>query len=471
MTPLVSIIIPAYNAAATLVETLDSVAATTYPNIEIIVVDDGSRDETLAVARTWAETHPCCQVFTQANAGVSAARNRAIRHAKGVYILPVDSDNTIEPDFVSLAVEVLENRSEVKVVAPRADFFGERTGEWTQPPFSLRLLARKNMIDACAMYRRADYCLTTGYNETFPYREDWDFWLSMFENGGKFVRLDKILLHYRVRSGSKRISDRARKRELIHVINTRHRDFIYSQLGGPLHYHRSWSRFFNFFRSEKTVGEFSHWEQGEVIYSGRNTLRQLDGCVSKSFAVPSLWRGILYGLFVKSKARRSYEYALRLQGLTPAPIAYREVRVLGILRESEYVCYQSPCEGVFRDLRHPMRQEIVNREQILEAIGRFTARMHQAGALHGDYSEGNILFSMDASTIHVVDLNRIQFRQSLGWKERMLNFERLNIDRKALTTIVTAYAQAMGDNPERDIDFVLSHRWSKHIKQGITYLE
>lgn len=468
-TPLVSIIIPAYNAEATIRQTLDSVAAATYPCVETIVVDDGSSDNTLSIARSWAAEHSECIVLHQPNRGVSAARNAAIRASRGEYILPVDADNTIEPDYVRLAAEVLSTRPEVKVVGCRADFFGDRTGEWHQPTFSYPLLARKNCIDTCSMYRRADYDRTTGYNESFPFREDWDFWLSMFETGGDFVRLDRILMHYRVRRDSKRISDRARKHELIDVINARHHHFIYRQLGGPLHYHRSWSRLINFFRRERSVGTMPLPAAGaRIIYRGRNTLLEQDGVVIKRFARPAWWRQIIYGLFVRSKARRSYEYAQLLSGLTPAPVGYREVRYLGLLMQSEYACALSPCPHVFRQLR---TTDFAHREDILAAIGRFTATLHRMGVIHRDYSEGNILFAEDGSRVEVVDLNRIRFYSHLSWTQRMQNFERLNIDRDALCAIIRAYASEMGDDAEQDCRYVLSHRWSKHVKQGITYLD
>lgn len=469
MKPLVSIIVPVYNAEAFLEETLRSLAACTYEPLEVVTVDDGSTDGSLHILENFARQDARFRVFRQANAGVSVARNHAIRESRGTYILPVDSDNLIEPSLIDKAVKVLEQRAEVKGVGCRADFFGERSGEWKVEEYSPRLLARKNMLDACAMYRRSDYEQTGGYMEGLQVREDWDFWLSMLEKGGTFYRIPEILLHYRVRSGSKRVRDREQKRELIRVINQRHHDFIYEQLGGPLHYHRSWSRLLNLLRSEKIVGDFRNWEDGDIIYQKRNILRRYEGCIIKQFAIPNLWRGIIYGLFTKSKARRSYEYGLRLGELTPAPIAYREVRVLGILRESWYVCRESECTHTFNELiGHP---EMEGREQILKAIGRFTAQLHRQGIWHMDYSGGNILWECQGQSaeckVQVIDLNRMRFHLP---QEPLLGFERLNIDREALRTMAYAYAEVQGLDPEATAEYVITHRWHKHIKQGITNL-
>ena len=468
MKPLVSVIVPLYNAAPYITEALESIMASTYRPLEVIVMNDGSTDNSLSVAQAFAKEHKEVCVMTQANAGASAARNHAIQESKGIYILPVDADNRIHPLYIEEAVAVLEARPEVRVVSCRAEFFGARTGEWITPPFSHSLLARKNMIDTCAMYRRTDWDKTLGYNEHCAAREDWDMWLSLFELGGEFVRLPDIRLYYRVREGSKRIQDRALKHLLIEQINRRHPAYMEKYLGGPLHYHRSWSKVLNLFRSVKQVGEWTKWEAGEVIFQRRNTLRQIDGAVVKAFAVPGFWRGLWYGLFGKSKARRSYEYALRMEGLTPKPIAYREVRICGILRESYYACKASECTHTFNELIGA--PEYMNREAILQAIGRFTATLHQRGILHQDYSGGNILFNEDGSRVELIDLNRIRFCKRLSKETRLRNFERLNIDRAALTTMASAYAEQMGENAAEDAAYIIAHRWYKHEKQGITNL-
>lgn len=441
MKPLVSVIVPLYNASAFIVEALDSIVASTYRPIEVIVMNDGSTDDSLSMAQTFAKEHPEVKVLSQPNAGASAARNHAIRESKGTYILPVDADNRIHPLYIEEAVAVLEARPEVRVVGCRAEFFGARTGEWITPPFSHALLARKNMIDTCAMYRRADWNQTLGYNEHCAAREDWDLWLSLFELGGEFVRLPEIRLYYRVREGSKRIQDRALKHKLIEQINLRHPKYMERYLGGPLHYHRTWSKFLNLFRSVKQVGEFEHWTEGEIIDARRNILRLKDGVVVKQFRTPNILRGIWYGLFGTSKARRSYENAQRLGVLTPSPIAYREVRICGILRESWYACRQSVCPYTFIDLiDHP---DFPNRSQILFAIGQFTARLRQQGVWHRDYSAGNILFNADGSHLEVIDLNRIRWRKHVPGDP----FARLRrIEPEGIQIMEEGYASLSGHN-------------------------
>ena len=241
----VSVIVPVYNMEQYLQETLVSIAQSDYPLFEVIVVDDGSTDRSLQIARQYAASDSRFTVISQPNKGVSAARNNAVHNSKGEYILPVDADNLIASDYIFKAAAVLDANPQIKVVSAQAEFFGEKSGLWHLPQFSLQLLARKNLIDTCAMYRRCDYDQTDGYCEYFTAREDWDFWLSMFERGGDFYRLPDIGFYYRVRQNSKRIQDRKFKRQLIDNLNLRHHDFIYLQLGGPLRYHRTWSRLIN----------------------------------------------------------------------------------------------------------------------------------------------------------------------------------------------------------------------------------
>ena len=105
MPPLVSILIPSHNAAPWLGATLESALAQTHPRVEIIVVDDGSRDETLALARTFAACG--VRVASQPNSGAASARNHALRLAGGDYIQFLDADDLLAPDKIALQLAAL----------------------------------------------------------------------------------------------------------------------------------------------------------------------------------------------------------------------------------------------------------------------------------------------------------------------------------------------------------------------------
>lgn len=102
--PLVSAIIPAYNAERTVAETLASVAAQTYAAIEILIVDDGSTDSTAAIAQAFCASDTRARLIRQPNSGVAVARNAAIAQCTGAFVAPIDADDLWHPDYLSILV-------------------------------------------------------------------------------------------------------------------------------------------------------------------------------------------------------------------------------------------------------------------------------------------------------------------------------------------------------------------------------
>lgn len=484
----VSVVIPLYNMEAFLAETLDSVLASDYPNFEVIVMDDGSTDRSLDIARSYAERDARVKAFTQTNTGACAARNAAIAHSSGTYILPVDADNRIAPTFIRHAVEAIEADEEVKVVCPRAEFFGDRTGEWKLRPYSPELLARKNMMDTCALYRRADWERVGGYCEEIIAREDWEFWIAVLKDGGRVVRLPDVELYYRIREGSKRVTDRQLKRHVVDVLNRRHPDFFFRYLRGPLHYHRSWSRLLNtlhrLLHPQRVVvnPQFRHLaafvvslperfaNEGEIIYKGRNELRSYEcgdeHLVVKSYRIPHLINRLVYGTFRASKAERSYRYALRLEALgigTPQPVGFHTVSCGLLFGRSYSVSLKSACPYTYRDFAH---HTFERRDDILRAIARTTAKLHDAGILHKDYSAGNILFRDDLPDIpiEIIDLNRMRFHP-VSMEEGCKNFERLPGDEAMYRVMADEYARLRGFDADACLRLMLEARAKEAVRE------
>lgn len=480
-TPLVSVVVPVYNMELFLPETLDSILASDYPNFEVVVVDDGSKDASYRVACEYAAKDARVKAYTQPNGGACAARNHAVRLSRGEFILPFDADDKMSHTFITDAVRVMLADADVKVVCPRSEFFGEKSGEWKLPPFSLNLLARKNMIPICALYRRADWERVNGYDEHIVAREDWAFWIAVLKGGGKVVTLPRLSVYYRVRKGSKRFADRSLKKKVIDALNIRHPEFFERELGGPLHYYRSWSVLFNriyrLFHPRKVVvsKEYSgltdyvkalpvlfRQDKGTVIYKGRNELREMNwngtSVVIKSFRVPNLINRIAYGLFRSSKAQRSFEYAdmLRKEGIgSPAPVAYYTERNGLFFTRSYYVSLKSECPYSYV---HLMRGDYPGQEEILRAIARTTAALHERGYLHKDYSRGNILFRKTEKGVEVeiIDLNRIRFRE-VGIEEGCHNFERLPGTPEMFEILADEYAKARGFDAQECLKLILKY--------------
>src|ERR1043165_2198590 len=114
MSPLVSILIPAYNAERWIGETLRSAIAQTWPRKEIIIVDDGSKDQTLAVARKFASKE--VTVVTQENAGASTAKNKAFSIAQGEYIQWLDADDLLGPEKIAMQMAALDRVASKRTV-------------------------------------------------------------------------------------------------------------------------------------------------------------------------------------------------------------------------------------------------------------------------------------------------------------------------------------------------------------------
>lgn len=476
--PLVSVVIPVYNMEEFLEETLDSVLSSDYPNFEVIVMDDGSKDRSLEIAESYKSRYENVRVYTQANSGVATACNHAISKAGGVYILPVDADNRISKELIHSAVDILESDPEVKVVCPRAEFFGDRSGEWVLPPFSLSLLARKNMMDTCAVYRKSEWERIGGYCAEIVAREDWEFWISMLKDGGKVVKLPEIGLFYRVREQSKRVTDRLLKKHVIDVLNRRHPDFFERELGGPLRYQRSWSRLIN--RISRIIhprrvfvgDDFQdlssfvrvlpvHFENGgTLIYEGRNKLKEFEihgrKLIVKSYQLPHLINRIVYNSFRASKARRSYQYAqmLRKAGIgSPAPVGFYSTGTWLLFGRSYFVSLKSECPYTYRNLLEETFTG--DKEKVLRAIARTTAALHENGFLHKDYSGGNILFRETDKGIEVeiIDLNRMRFGK-VDIETGCKNFERLPGTHEMFVILADEYAKVRGFDADRCLELI-----------------
>lgn len=198
---LVSIVVPVYNTQRYLSECLDSVLSQTYPNIEVICVNDGSTDESLSTLKKYAAKDKRVRVYTQKNAGVVAARNHAISKANGKYILPVDSDDKISPNCIGRLLSLMEETG-CAVAAPGVEFFDARTGRFVLPKPTEHNMALQNCIVNCALFEKLDWEEYGGYDNRFSNGvEDYDFWWNFLQDGKKIIRTREVLFYYRMRSG------------------------------------------------------------------------------------------------------------------------------------------------------------------------------------------------------------------------------------------------------------------------------
>ena len=229
---MVSVIIPCYNDGRYLEEAVMSVCESFYKPLEIIIVDDGSEDALTRKVLRSMESAGRTVVYAR-HGGPARARNEGIKRARGEYILPLDADDKISPEYISEAVTILEEKAEIGIVYCLADYFGCKTGEWKLPDYNIGIMLYQNVIFSAGLFRKSDWERAGGYDECFSkYQEDWDFWLSLLGLGLQPYKIEKVYFHYRKRWGAISRSDRKityeEKEQYLHKIRQKHLE-LYKQ--------------------------------------------------------------------------------------------------------------------------------------------------------------------------------------------------------------------------------------------------
>lgn len=259
---LLSIIVPCYNQAEYLSETLESVTNQNLTDWECIIVNDGSPDNTEEIAMNWVEKDARFKYYHKENSGLANTRNFGIKHSIGKYILPLDSDDKISNDYTLEAIDILENNANVKIVYSKAMKFGIETGEWDLLPYSYyNELFFRNCIHCSGIYRRLDYDKTIGYNPNMKEGwEDYDFWLSLLTEDDRVVKIDKFHFLYRIKNISMRtqISKDIESRLKIQLFKN-HQD-VYLKYMNPLEINRELMHY-------RSLAESKDYKLGKLLLS------------------------------------------------------------------------------------------------------------------------------------------------------------------------------------------------------------
>ncbi|AXR61671.1 glycosyltransferase family 2 protein [Leptospira mayottensis] len=204
MNPLVSIVIPCYNYGRYIHETVESILRQTYKNWEVIIVDDGSIDPfTISIIEEY-KNKSGFTVLSIPRSGPSTARNIGIDTAQGEFILPLDSDDMIHEDYLLEAISAYEKNPSLGIVYCEAEFFGSIKGKWNLPEYRFPNILLDNCIFVSAVFKKSDWKEVGGFNENMKNEwEDYDFWLSLIEKGGKVYRIPKVLFYYRIGHSSR----------------------------------------------------------------------------------------------------------------------------------------------------------------------------------------------------------------------------------------------------------------------------
>jgi cellulose synthase/poly-beta-1,6-N-acetylglucosamine synthase-like glycosyltransferase len=207
--PVVSILLPCFNAAETLNETLESVARQTASDFEVVAVDDGSTDSTLGILQSWAERDPRFCVLSIPHGGVITAANTGIKACNARYIARLDADDIAHPDRLAMQVNYLDDHPNVTVVSSFVRAFPEPTVregyqiyvQWlnslvTNEDIRREMFVESPLANPSVMIRRNWLEKMGGYQD-YGWPEDYDLWLRMYLAGAVFAKIPKVLLSWR----------------------------------------------------------------------------------------------------------------------------------------------------------------------------------------------------------------------------------------------------------------------------------
>jgi glycosyltransferase involved in cell wall biosynthesis len=205
--PLVSVIIPCYNYAEFIEKCIKSVVSQTYDNIEVIVINDGSTDDTDAIVTKLRQEFKI-RYIKRENKGIIATRNEGVRLSKGDFLIQLDADDWLDNSFIEKTLtRAVKTGSDISYT--QVHIFGRADFVTKYPDFKLEYLKHANYIHASALVRRSvfrhreydSYLNDKGY-------EDWDLFLDACMDGAKAVLVDEPLLHYQKHSMPRSRSDK-----------------------------------------------------------------------------------------------------------------------------------------------------------------------------------------------------------------------------------------------------------------------
>lgn len=217
--PLVSVPVITFNSAKTVIETLESIKDQTYPNIELIISDDCSTDDTVKLCREWVEKNKERFVRTEIitvgkNTGVAANNNRVEAACRGDWVKGIAGDDILLPNCVQDGMDYVAEHPDTIYLFGRHEAFGasqERCDEvngyfdysfFTMTPEKQlhQLIFKGNCVPATTAFYHRERAKATGVtnDERIPLLEDWPKWINLLRMGVKFHFIDKVLVKYRV---------------------------------------------------------------------------------------------------------------------------------------------------------------------------------------------------------------------------------------------------------------------------------
>lgn len=222
--PLVSIVITNYNYGRFIKQAINSALNQSYTDIEVIVVDDGSTDESVGHIKSYGSK---VKLITQPNQGVVIARNNGAKQAKGQYLVFLDADDYLADDYVSHLINTIKAADDPQVVFAYSDF--QFTGQTEQVikscAWNPRKLLYRNYIVVSALVSKPAFDEVGGFDQAVNQQasfEDWDLWLSLVEQGYSGVYCPMPLFYYRLHGTGRNGPALEQRTQLEQVLHQKH---------------------------------------------------------------------------------------------------------------------------------------------------------------------------------------------------------------------------------------------------------
>ncbi|MEG4425541.1 MULTISPECIES: glycosyltransferase [unclassified Microcoleus] len=220
--PLISVIIPCYNHAKYVREAVESVVSQTYQNWECIIVNDGSTDDTSNFANYLIQLYPqtSIRLIDKPNTGPADSRNVGVQQSSGKFILFLDADDRIHPNFLEECLEILLAKPQVGFVYTDMQHFGANCDLVIHGDFDPNRFLRDNQAPVSSLFRKGIFEEVGGLKKVMKLGcEDWEFWVSAYEKGWLGYRLPKPYLYYRQHGdGSSRTQKMASVRAKLYLM-------------------------------------------------------------------------------------------------------------------------------------------------------------------------------------------------------------------------------------------------------------
>jgi GT2 family glycosyltransferase len=197
--PTVSVVILSHNYGHDLARAARSVFEQTCAPCEMVILDVGSDDNTREIAQQIAREKTPVPVLVErlANVGPSVARNRGVAVTRGEFLLFLDADDYLSPNFLSKTVPSLIANPLASLVYVDSQMFGDQIGRWSLGPYDFKQLCRENMFHYCVLLRREAFDQVGGFDEeNFGYYEDWELWIRLGKHGWDAIQLHEPLFFY-----------------------------------------------------------------------------------------------------------------------------------------------------------------------------------------------------------------------------------------------------------------------------------